>query len=129
MYCPRCRQEFQRTAVRCSDCGVRLVESLEPAQAAADEVHHEAGEQDEFIAVLRTGDESLIRVVCALLESEGIECNALNVRSQDLFGLGRIGGFNLAVGPMEVQVHVRDCDTARELIATLRASGDDPEDE
>ena len=61
--------------------------------------------------------------VKSLLESAGIQYFVKNEASQNLFGVGQVGtGYNVMVGPMEVQVPESQ---AAEAIALLAASAQD----
>lgn len=123
-YCPICRQEFTGRAVTCPDCGTTLVDDLptsRPPPRRDFVVHHE-GAKGDLVTVLSTGNELLLRMVQSALDAEGIPSFAKNVSVQDLFGLGRIGGFNLITGPMEIQVRAENAETARECIAGLEVS-------
>lgn len=55
--------------------------------------------------------------ILSLLESAGIECYSKNAGVQNLFGLGQIGtGFNVATGPIEIQVSENKLEEAKEVI-------------
>jgi hypothetical protein len=110
MFCPQCRQEYRAGITTCTECGVALVEIL-PAAG------HDEAEWVDLVTVLKTGDDSTIKVVKSLLEAEGIPCMLQGGGMQDLVGLGRAGaGFNVALGPVQVQVRPQDVDAALELL-------------
>jgi Putative prokaryotic signal transducing protein len=71
------------------------------------------------VTVLETSDPALLAVAKSLLEGEGIEFFAPGEDLQDLFAGGRLGGFNLFVGPVHLQVPADDAARAREVIRDL----------
>lgn len=82
----------------------------------------------ELVCVLATGDAGLIAVAKSLLEGDEIDYFVKGDGLQDLFGLGRISGFNYAMGPAEFWVREEDADRARELLASLTVNRGDNED-
>lgn len=119
MFCPSCGDEYREGFMRCVDCEADLV-----AEAPAPP----APPRDAPMAtVLVTGDQTLIAVARSILDSAGIACIARNERLQNLFGWGGIGaGYNVAMGPIRLQVSEEDEPLAREL---LTAQAIDPADE
>jgi hypothetical protein len=127
--CSRCGRSIASNHLgdECSQCG----EPLPP------EIVRELGGQvpeTPLVPVLRTGDAGLIPLAKSLLESEGIEYLVRGENIQDLFGLGRISGYNYATGPAEFWVHAHNAERARTLLEELNAvptespgSGDSPE--
>ncbi len=112
MFCPTCGDEYRSGFTRCSDCDVDLV-----ANAPAD---RQAPEPFEMATVLETGDQSLIAVAKSVLDSAGIPCIARNERLQNLFGWGTVGtGFNVAMGPIRLQVLKEDESDARQMLTAL----------
>jgi len=73
----------------------------------------------EPVTVLATGDLALLAVAKSLLEEADIPFFAKGEAVQDLFGLGRLAGFNPAVGPVELQVSAENADEARALLRDL----------
>jgi hypothetical protein len=127
MFCPQCRQEFQEGVTACNECGLALVGAL-PAAG------HDEAEWVDLVTVLRTSDLAASTVVKSLLEAEGIPCMLQGEGLQDLVGLGRAGtGFNVALGPVQVQVRPQDVAVALELIEAhdpgLSHPGEPAEDE
>ena len=119
MFCPECRDEYRPGFTRCEDCGVDLVEKLpdpvEPPSA-------------ELVTVLETGDPGLIAVAKSVFDGAGIPYIARNERLQNLFGWGTIGtGYNVAMGPILLQVLPQDAEAARQLLAAHAPP--EPEDE
>lgn len=109
MFCPNCGDEYRAGFTRCADCEVDLVADP-PAEPPP-------SEEFAMATVLETGDQSLIAVAKSLLDSAGIPCIARNERLQNLFGWGGIGaGYNVAMGPIRLQVLEEDEADARELL-------------
>lgn len=123
MRCPNCGREYAwRGAAACPACNADLVDRPPGPPPAPD---------TELIAVFTSSDAGLIPLARSLLDAEGIEHLVRGENLQDLFGLGRIGGFNVVVGPAEFLVRAEDAPRARDLLASLApADGttDDPED-
>ena len=122
MFCPRCGDEYRPGFTRCTDCDVDLVEKP-PAKI-------EEAEPLELVTVLETGDQSMIAVARSVLEAADIPCIARNEKLQNLFGWGTIGtGYNVAMGPIRLQVLREDVEVARELLRSSPSSvideGDD----
>ena len=86
-----------------------------------------------LVPVLRTGDAGLIPLAKSLLEGEGIEYLVRGENVQDLFGVGRVGGYNYVTGPAEFWVHTQDVERARTLLDGLGGlppePGADPNDD
>lgn len=70
----------------------------------------------KLITIYYPENEVAQNAVCAVLESAGIECYAKNAGVQNLFGAGQIGGGNVAVGGIEIQVAAEDVETATQLL-------------
>jgi len=110
MFCPVCGDEYRPGFTRCADCGVELT-NTPPARI-------EAAEPIELVTVLETGDQSQVAVARSMLEGAGIPSIARNERLQNLFGWGSIGtGYNVAMGPIRLQVHREDEEAAKELLS------------
>jgi hypothetical protein len=111
MFCPDCGVEYREGYTRCADCDVDLVEEPPPVPELP---------SGELVAVLETGDHSLVMVARGILESAGIPYFAKNDQLQSLFGLGRFGsGFNIATGPVKVLVPREDDEAARALLTKV----------
>jgi hypothetical protein len=120
MFCPVCNGEYVEGVSRCADCDADLVAAL-PAPAD----HPSLG---DFETVFGTADPVLLMTVKALLEEAGIPYLARGEGMQDLFGLGRLGtGFNLVVGPMEVQVPTARRQEAEDLLRQAKLEQVDEE--
>jgi hypothetical protein len=76
--------------------------------------------------VLRTADAGLIPLAKSLLEAEGIEYLVRGENLQDLFGAGRLGGYNRIIGPAEFLVHAHNAERARTLLDGLDALPSEP---
>jgi hypothetical protein len=96
----------------CPTCDVDTVDRL-PGPEPTPEV--------ELVPVLATGDPGVIAFAKSLLEAEEIDYFVRGDGLQDLFGLGRMTGFNFATGPAEFLVRSDDADRARELLEGLTA--------
>ena len=73
----------------------------------------------ELVPVFRTVDAGLVALAKSLLEGEGIEYMARGEGLQDLFGWGRLAGFNPVVGPVEFVVRSDDAPRVRALLRDL----------
>jgi hypothetical protein len=109
-HCPECNVEYIDTAIRCSNCDVEL--TLGPA---IQEEHPDP----KIETVYATGDPALVALVKSLLEDAEIEYFTKGYEIQDLIGIGRLGGLNFVIGPVEFVVAAEDAPTARELLAHL----------
>jgi hypothetical protein len=119
--CSRCGRSIaaDTPADECSQCGEPFPPDILKALGAdAPEV--------ELVPVLRTGDAGLIPLAKSLLEGEGIEYLVRGETVQDLFGLGRMGGYNYVTGPTEFLVHAEDAERARALLEELSALPTEP---
>ncbi len=116
MICPKCRREFAWHVTVCPDCDTELVERLPAPEPTPDA---------ELVPVLRTGDAGLVPLAKSMLEAEGIEYLVRGEGLQDLFGAGRVGGYNFVVGPAEFLVRAEDGERAKALLEGLTA---DPPD-
>ena len=77
-----------------------------------------AGEDPlDLVTVLATGNPVLIATAKLALQAAGIRFLTKGEGIQDLIGLGRMfGGFNLATGPVQIQVERRDAADALEAL-------------
>jgi hypothetical protein len=83
--------------------------------------------EDALVLVLRTGDAGLIMFAKSLLEQEGIEYFVHGKNLQDLFGGGRLGGYNYVAGPAEFRVRAGDAELARVLLHGLSGTPPEPD--
>jgi hypothetical protein len=119
--CSRCGRSIARSPSQdeCSQCGEPFPpEVLLVRGAQTPEVTLEP--------VLRTADAGLIPLAKSLLEGEGIEYVVRGENLQDLFGAGRLGGYNSITGPAEFLVHSHDAERARTLLDGLDALPAEP---
>jgi len=107
MICPSCKCEYIRGVTQCSDCGVPLVDRLEPEKASLDDVR--------IVPVWRGSDASECERAAEALESEDIPYTKAN--SQSLFG-SRPNETTL-----EIWVGEASREQAEELISKLDADG------
>ena len=111
--CPKCGDQFPWYVTVCPTCDVDLVDRLPGPEPTPDV---------DLVRVFVTGDAGLIPLAKSLLEGEEIEYLVRGEQVQDLFGAGRIGGFNYVVGPVEFWVRADDADGARALLEGLGTS-------
>ncbi|OFW11496.1 MAG: hypothetical protein A3H96_00915 [Acidobacteria bacterium RIFCSPLOWO2_02_FULL_67_36] len=76
----------------------------------------------ELVKVFVTGDAGLIGVARSLLDAEGIDYMLRGEGLQDLFGIGRVSGYNYVVGPAEFWVRSEDAARVTALLNDLGAS-------
>jgi hypothetical protein len=71
----------------------------------------------DLVTVFATGNPVLIASAKLALEAAGIRFLTKGEGIQDLIGLGRLfGGYNLATGPVQIQVERRDAANALEAL-------------
>ena len=73
----------------------------------------------DLVTIYSPRDESEHMLVQSMLRGAGIEFVSKNAITQNLFGVGQIGGFNPAHGSIEVQVLAHDVDAARQVLSDL----------
>src|SRR6266516_2009054 len=74
----------------------------------------------ELVTFFQTGNPMALALAKGALESAGIPFVSEGEGLQDLIGLGRFpGGFNVATGPVKIQVDVRDAEAAKEVLADI----------
>jgi hypothetical protein len=118
--CRHCREPIHESANVCPHCGQQQPET--PGLSPEPNL--------ELVPVFRTADAGLVALAKSLLEGEGIEYLARGEGLQDLFGGGRLAGFNPVVGPVEFVVRSDDAQRVRALLRDLasaeesRPSGD-----
>ena len=104
----------------CADCDVDLVEvpssSPEPPPL-------------QIVTVLATGDPVRLEMAKSLLDSASVDYWVKGEGLQDLFGGGRMGaGFNIALGPMLLQVDATDESDATAILSEVPSDAADPPD-
>lgn len=107
--CRHCREPIHESDDVCPHCGQAQPETVGPPP----EPHL------ELVPVFRTVDAGLVALAKSLLEGEGIEYMARGEGLQDLFGWGRLAGFNPVVGPVEFVVRSDDAPRVRSLLRDL----------
>lgn len=71
----------------------------------------------KLVTVLTTGNHGLIALAKSILDDAEIGYYAKNESTQDLIGLGVFGtGFNIAIGPIELQVFEENVEEAKKLL-------------
>jgi hypothetical protein len=85
--------------------------------------HTEDEAHREPVTVFESGDPGVIAVAQSLLEEAEIEFFARGEGIQDLFGAGRLSGFNPVVGPVQFQVAAEDAEDARAALKELSEPG------
>lgn len=119
--CARCGRSiaFNHPRDECSECG-------EPFPPEILRVLGTQAPEGALVPVLRAGDAGLILLAKSLLEEEGIEYLVRGDNLQDLFGVGRLGGYNYITGPAEFCVRTGDVERARILLDGLSEPAVDP---
>lgn len=125
MTCPACGGEYRDGFTECADCGGPLVAMAAPEPTAAEEPPPDEG----LVCVLETGDPAEMALVESLLLEGRISYTKQGDRVQDLFGIGRLGGFNILTGPARVLVAKDDAEAAEEIIRALPQAEPQPEGE
>ena len=125
MTCPQCGGEYRDGFTQCADCGGPLV-PMGPPESPADD---EPSLDDALVSVLETGDPAEMAFVESLLLEAGIPYTKQGDRVQDLFGIGRLGGFNVLTGPARLLVAKEHAEAAEEVLRDLPQAETQPEDE
>jgi hypothetical protein len=122
MFCPECGSEYRDEFTTCVDCDVALVDQPPAAEAHTLD--------SPFVTVLETGDPGLLALAHSILEAEGIPSLFPGEGLQSLFGAGSMGaGFNIAVGPVEIQVPASHAERALELLEGMEDGETIPEED
>ena len=111
MFCPECKAEYESWMKECADCLVALVETLPPERRP---------ETGPLVTVFATGSPALLAIAKSILAQAGIIYLAKGEGLQDLFAAGSIGGYNPALGPVEIQVAAENEQVARMLLQELQ---------
>ena len=77
---------------------------------------------DSGCVILFSGNATTAILVKSLLDSMQIKSSMRNEWLQDLFGCGRLGGFNHIVGPVKILINREDAEIAYELVGDIRDS-------
>ena len=83
-------------------------------------------QNDGFVRVLSIGDPFRIALAKSLLDEAGIPYLSQGEPLQEVVGVGRFGGYNIAVGPVEILVSAQDAGKARAILEDLEGDGDSP---
>ena len=75
-----------------------------------------------FVTILTVGNHSSVSLVQARLDDAGVKYAINSNRVSDLFGWGRLGGYNYITGPVRIMVSPEDADRAKELLYDLTES-------
>ncbi len=119
MFCPKCAGEYREGFYECSDCGVALVEES-PAGSHLEASGEATPVNGDLVTVFVIEDAAIVPVVKSVLEDASIQYFMKGEGLQDLFGWGRCGtGYNLVVGPIEIQVEEEREAQARALLSQL----------
>lgn len=113
MYCPECGAEFREGFYRCVDCEVDLVTEAPPPVSGVEDP------DQELVTAFRSGNPAMTSLAESILQDQEISYWVKGDGLQDLFGAGRLGGFNPIVGPAEVQVALKDLKAAQEVLNPL----------
>ena len=89
MYCPECRAEFREGVTTCPDCDVALIAELPPVPELTDE---------DLVAVLDTGDVSVLPVVKSVLRAAEIPFVVQGDESMGVLPVGKIGVAGISSG-------------------------------
>jgi hypothetical protein len=79
------------------------------------------GDEETLQTVFRTGDPGQVAFIKSLLEDSQIPFSVKGEGVQDLFGFGRIGGYNMITGPVEFQVPSSYFKEAQELLREMES--------
>lgn len=121
MICPECGSEYREGFYTCADCEVPLVEG-EAAEIDWSELP-EVG----LVTVLSSSGPADLAMAESLLRSSGIRYVKSGEGLQGLLGMGALGtGFDVAVGPVALQVAEVDAEAARELLSALSRDPEEP---
>jgi hypothetical protein len=76
--------------------------------------------ESRLVTIFTTGSPALLGIARSMLDDAQIEYLVKGEELQNLFGLGSAGtGYNVMVGPMEIQVNPEDEVQARQLLADV----------
>ena len=114
MICPVCKAEYRRGVTQCSDCGVSLVDTLEPS---AVELQQQGGEDEGALVRVWSGDDPReCASVKGALEKAEISYTDRSAAAYFIFRSMR--------PKMEIRVPATDAERAQEIIRELL--GDPP---
>ena len=80
----------------------------------------------ELVTIKIIDDQPFLMVAKSILEAAAIPFFTKNEGVQELFGFGRVGtGFNIAAGPIEIQVPKEYAEEALVLLENAEQDGED----
>lgn len=108
--------ETSNDSVSAENAGEVMADDYAAEQGLTDEPAEEA-EYVDCVTVLSPKNEEELMVAQSVLGAAGIPCYAKGQLIQDLFAWGRMGaGYNLAAGPVEIQVRAEDAEEALRIL-------------
>jgi hypothetical protein len=110
-YCPQCRDEFQNWVKLCPDCGVELVEKLQPLPKPI----KNTGYNEKLITVASFSHPEEAYIIRAKLESFGIPSFVA-----DDYVITAIWLYSTAVGGVKIKVRESDVEEAQKLLKPVR---------
>jgi hypothetical protein len=108
MICPVCKAEYRRGVTQCSDCGVSLVDTLEPS---AMELHQQEEDEGALVRVWSGDDPRECASVKAALEKAEISYTDQSAAAYFIFRSMR--------PKVEIRVTASDAERAQEIIREL----------
>ena len=108
MYCSKCKREYEDDIEVCPKCKIPLVKELPEGPVFV-----------ELVTIFESSERGIIALAKSILEDAGIKYFPKGEGLQDLFGFGRVGGYNILVGPVEIQVRKDDEEVAKEILGEL----------
>ncbi len=112
MKCLNCGSEVELHAASCPQCEVAIRWTGDEAEFLVEEYS---------VAVFAAYDPTSLPVIESLLLANDIPYIVNNELGQDVVGLGRVAGYNIALGPPVVTVPAAYEQAARELIASAES--------
>jgi hypothetical protein len=109
-FCPKCRDEFQDWVKVCPDCGVELVEKLEPLP---ERVRPASPPPLNLVTVATFSYPAEAYLASAKLESEGIQSTVADDYIVTIYWM-----LSNAIGGVKLQVREEDAETAAEVLRT-----------
>ncbi len=107
MFCPKCGGSVDDEFRVCPRCGEEVAPRRDPGSPLV------------LVTVFTAADPVRLGLAKTLLSDAGIPFAVRNEGVQGLFGAGELGGFNLLVGPVEIQVEEKDAPFARDVLGEM----------
>ncbi|MBI4334750.1 MAG: DUF2007 domain-containing protein [Chloroflexi bacterium] len=108
-FCPKCRYEFEDWAKACSDCGLDLVDELQPRRGRV--ASHDNPRLDNLVTIASFSHPEEAHVVSARLESEGIWSFVADEYTVTANWL-----YSNAIGGVKVKVRESDAASAAQVL-------------